>query len=68
MQTRSMSAVEAATNTLAGFLVSLALTFTVLPSFGYKVTAQDAWGITAIYTAASVIRSYLVRRLFNGQR
>lgn len=68
MQTRRMSAVEATTGTAVGFLVSLALTFTVLPAFGYAVTAPHGLGITAIYTAASVARSYLVRRAFNGQR
>jgi hypothetical protein len=66
MQTRSMSALEAVTSTAAGFAVSLALTFTVLPAFGYPVTAPDAWVITAIYTAASILRSYAVRRAFNG--
>lgn len=65
MQSRSLSAVEAITSTAIGFGVSLALTYTVLPAFGYPVTAPDAWGITAIYTAASVLRGYLVRRLFN---
>lgn len=66
MQARSLSAIEAVTSTAAGFLVSLVLTFTVLPAFGYAVTAVDAWGITAIYTAASVVRGYIVRRLFNA--
>lgn len=65
MQTRSLSAIEAITSTAIGFGVSLALTFTVLPAFGYAVTAPDAWGITAIYTAASIARSYAVRRMFN---
>lgn len=66
MQRRSMSAIEAIAGTAVGFGVSLALTFTVLPSFGYAVTAPDAWGITAIYTGASIVRSYAVRRLFNA--
>ena len=66
MQPRSMSALEAVTSTAVGFAVSLVLTFTVLPAFGYAVTAPHAWGITAIYTAASIARSYLVRRAFNG--
>lgn len=65
MQSRSLSAVEAITSTAIGFGVSLALTFTVLPAFGYHVTASHAWGITAIYTAVSILRSYAVRRLFN---
>lgn len=65
MQSRSLSAAEAITSTAIGFAVSLALTFTVLPAFGYLVTATHAWGITTIYTAASIARSYAVRRLFN---
>jgi len=65
VQSRSLSAVEAITSTAIGFGVSLALTFTVLPAFGYAVTAPHAWGITAIYTAASILRGYAVRRLFN---
>ena len=65
MQSRSLSALEAVVSTVVGFLVSLALTFTVLPSFGYAVTTPDAWGITAIYTAASLLRGYAVRRAFN---
>ncbi len=66
MQRRSISALEALVSTAAGFLVSLALTFTVLPAFGYAVTSVHAWGITAIYTAASLLRGYVVRRAFNG--
>lgn len=66
MQSRRMSAVEAATSTAAGFIVSLGLTFTVLPAFGYAVTPSHGFGITAIYTAASVLRGYIVRRAFNG--
>ena len=66
MQSRRMSAVESVTSTAVGFAVSLAMTFTVLPVFGYEVTAPHAFGITAIYTAASVARSYIVRRAFNG--
>ena len=66
MQRRSLSAMEAVTSTAIGFAVSLALTFTVLPAFGYAVTAPHAWGITVIYTVASVMRAYAVRRFFNG--
>lgn len=68
MQSRRLSAVEAIASTGVGFLVSLALTVTVLPAFGYEVTSPDAVGITAIYTAASIVRSYVVRRAFNERR
>jgi len=67
MQSKRMSATEAIASTAICFIVSLALTFTVLPLFGYPVTATHAWGITAIYTAASILRGYVVRRAFNGK-
>ncbi len=62
-----MSAAEAIASTAIGFGVSLALTLTVLPLFGYAVTIGHSFGITAIYTAASILRGYLVRRAFNGK-
>ena len=65
-QTRARSASEAVTSTAVGFGVSYALTITVLPAFGYDVTTSSALGITAIYTAASIIRGYVIRRAFNG--
>ncbi len=68
MQTRSLSAIETITSTAIGFLVSWALTLLVLPMFGYDVSISHSVGITAVYTAASIIRGYLVRRAFNGQR
>lgn len=68
MQTRSMSAVEAITGTAVGFAVSWLLTLTVLPLFGYAVTLGHSVGITAIYTVASILRGYAIRRAFNGQR
>jgi hypothetical protein len=63
-----MSAVEAITGTAVGFAVSWLLTLTVLPLFGYAVTLGHSVGITAIYTAASILRGYAIRRAFNGQR
>lgn len=67
-QSVTWSALEAIVGTAVGFVVSLVLTFTVLPMFGYPVTAPDAWGITAVYTVASVLRSYIVRRAFNARK
>ena len=62
-----MSAIEAAASTAIGFAVSWVLTLTVLPIFGYAVTISHSFAITAIYTAASILRGYLVRRAFNGK-
>lgn len=66
MQSRRLSAAESVVNVAVGYMISLLLTFTVLPLFGYAVTAAHSAGISAIFTVASLVRSYLLRRLFNG--
>ena len=66
MQSRTVSAVEAVAGTVIGYLVSLAATALVLPAFGYAVSAQGAIGISAIFTAISLVRGYALRRFFNA--
>lgn len=64
-QSRRGSMLETVTSTAIGFIVSLVLTAAVLPAFGYPTTwAHDFW-ITCIFTVASIVRGYVVRRLFN---
>jgi len=62
--TRRLDLTEAITSTAAGFAVSLALTFWALPIWGLTPSPADALGITALYTAASIARGYVVRRMF----
>lgn len=63
-----MSALEAIANIAVGYLVALVLTATVLPAFGHHVTTGDAVGISLVFTVASLVRSYALRRLFNRIR
>lgn len=66
MQTRIVSAIEAATNTLVGYAVSVLIgQFFVYPAYGYQITFLDNAGMTAIFVAASLLRSYGFRRLFS---
>lgn len=60
-----MSAVEAVANVAVGYLIAAVTTAIVLPLFGYHVTGPDALGISVIFTAVSLARSYALRRLFN---
>lgn len=60
-----MSAAEAVANVAIGYLIAVASTVIILPAFGYRVTAQDAVGISAAFTVVSLLRSYALRRLFN---
>jgi hypothetical protein len=64
-QSRIGSMAETLLNIAIGFAVSVVITALVLPAYGHHVTLGDNISITTIFTVASVIRSYLVRRFFN---
>jgi len=66
MQRRSMSALEATVNVAIGYIVSVVANIMVLPLFGYNVTVVDSFAIGAAFTVISLVRSYSVRRFFNG--
>lgn len=59
-----MSAVEAVVSTAIGYIVAVATQIVVFPIFGLKVGVIENLGIGLAFTVVSVIRSYLVRRLF----
>jgi heme/copper-type cytochrome/quinol oxidase subunit 4 len=65
MQTRLSSLAESVINVVVGFMVSLVLTAIVLPTYGHPVSFADNVEITTIFTIASIIRSYVLRRFFN---
>ena len=66
MQSRKASAVEAAANVAIGYGVSTVANMLVLPAFGYAVTATQAASIGAVFTVISLVRSYVLRRIFNN--
>lgn len=65
-QSRRGSAVEALANVAAGLLVGWAANLAILPAFGFPVSPGAAAGMSAIYTAISLVRSFALRRLFNS--
>lgn len=65
MQSRLMSFIEAWANVFVGYWVSVAANYVVLPWFGFQVSAGQAISIGVIFTAISLVRSYLLRRWFN---
>jgi uncharacterized membrane protein len=64
-QTKTMAAAETVASVGVGFAVSLVLVGVVLPAYGYQVTLQQNLEITAIFTVASIVRSYVMRRVFD---
>jgi hypothetical protein len=64
-QKKAHSLIEAVFNTLIGFAISVAANLAVLPLFGLKVGVSDAFWIGIIFTGISIVRSYVLRRIFN---
>jgi hypothetical protein len=64
-QSRRASMIEVGTNYAVGFVLAWVLGYYVLPLWGMEQSAAAATYVTAIYTAVSIARSYVVRRAFN---
>jgi len=67
-QSRTMSLVEAVTNVLIGYGVAVATQMLVFPLFGFAASLQDNLAIGFVFTAVSLVRSYLLRRAFETLR
>ena len=66
MQLKRHSLLEACLSTASGFIVSLILWIVVVvPVWHVQVAMFDNLAITAMFTVASVARSYVWRRIFN---
>lgn len=62
--TRRLSVAEAFTNATVGLAVSYGAVWALWPLFGWQVSAASSAGVTALFWALSVARSYAIRRLF----
>jgi len=65
MQTKLSSITEAFANVILGYLIAVTANYFVLPLFGFNVSIADSVGIGVIFSLISIIRSYVLRRLFN---
>lgn len=63
-----MSLAEAMTNVVVGYGVAVLTQIIVFPLFGMQVSLGDSLLIGAAFTLASVVRSYVLRRLFERLR
>ena len=67
-QSRLMSLVEAIANVAVGYGVAVATQIAVFPMFGLIVSFGENLAIGGVFTAVSLVRAYLLRRVFERLR
>ena len=65
-QTRLGSWLEAWATIAIGFAINWCANLIVLPWFGFDISPATAFHVGVVFTAISLTRSYLLRRVFNG--
>ncbi len=63
-QTRLFSAIEAVANVAVGWGVALCIQLVAFPVVGLQATVTQHFALSGLFTAASLARSYALRRLF----
>lgn len=63
-----MSLVEAAANVIVGFALAMVTQVAVFPVFDLSLSTPQALLTSAIFTVISLLRSFALRRLFEGMR
>jgi hypothetical protein len=67
-QSRLMSLVEAVTNVIVGYGLAVVTQIIVFPWFGLEAALGEHMAIGVAFVAVSLVRSYLLRRLFERIR
>lgn len=65
MQTKKQSLTEAITNTAVGFGISYVSTFLIFPVLGIVTSPGTNLIIVIYFTIISILRGYVLRRVFN---
>ena len=52
---------------MIGFTINWVANMLIFPVFGFNVTGGQAFSMGLIFTAISLVRSYVIRRWFNAR-
>jgi len=63
-QSRRMSLIEAITNVALGYVLAVFTQIIVFPWFGLHTSLGDNLALGAVFVGISLLRSYVLRRLF----
>ena len=65
MQSKTMSLIESISNVIIGYFVALLSQIIVFPIFDIQTTIQDNLLIGLWFTGISILRSFVLRRIYN---
>lgn len=66
-QSKKISTIEAITNAVVGLLFTFLIQLIIYPALDLNVSIEKNGIITLVFFLASILRSYLIRRFFNGK-
>lgn len=67
MQTRKHSFIESCVNILIGYGIALLSQILIFPLYGINISLDTNIWIGLWFTGISLVRSYVIRRWFNGR-
>ena len=67
-QSRLMSLVESVANVIVGYGVAVITQILIFPAFGLHTTLVQNLTLGALFTIVSIVRSFALRRVFEGVR
>ena len=67
-QSRLLSFVEAVSNVVIGYGIAVLVQIAIFPAFGIEISIGENLAIGLVFTGVSIIRSYALRRVFEGIR
>lgn len=67
-QSRTMSLAESVANVIVGYGVAVVAQIMIFPIFGLHTTLGQNLAMGGIFTGVSLVRSYLLRRVFEAIR
>ena len=65
-QTKNKSLLETAIQTVSGLVLSFLIQIAIYPMLNIPVTFSQNIIITSVFFVASILRGYVIRRIFNN--
>lgn len=64
MQSKKLSIIEAVTNTIVGLITSFCIQLLIYPFLNIEVSINQNIFITCVFFIVSILRGYIIRRIF----